>query len=320
MATYKVPQNVEADDKLLGPFSFRQFIYLMIAASGIFVAWLLSRIFILLAFIPLPVIFFFAILALPIKKDQPMETYLAALVSFYLKPRKRLWMPGQRESTILITAPKQVEPDRTRNISQEEALNRLSFLSNIVDTEGYAIKNASAPIREEYITEASTVPDILDNNLSNNINQIINKEQTTRHNELLNQMRTAIERADSFQTLYEQQSNNTTAANPSIINPTPAPISPVIIQPTITPPSPETPPPLNQPIPTPTSQAISQNISSTTQSTPQNTSNQIKSSTPSKAPTAAVINLANNKDYSIQTIQKEANRLKDQEEVYISLH
>ena len=27
MAVYKVPQDVEADDKLIGPFSFRQFIY-----------------------------------------------------------------------------------------------------------------------------------------------------------------------------------------------------------------------------------------------------------------------------------------------------
>ncbi|MCF0232804.1 MAG: PrgI family protein, partial [Enterococcus sp.] len=38
MAQYKVPQNVEADDKLLGPFSFRQFIYLLVAAGGIALA------------------------------------------------------------------------------------------------------------------------------------------------------------------------------------------------------------------------------------------------------------------------------------------
>ena len=30
MAQYKVPQDVEAEDKLLGPFTFRQFVYLMI--------------------------------------------------------------------------------------------------------------------------------------------------------------------------------------------------------------------------------------------------------------------------------------------------
>ena len=51
MAQYKVPQDVEADDKLLGPFSFRQFVYLLIAGGLIacnytsavyFIAWRIS--------------------------------------------------------------------------------------------------------------------------------------------------------------------------------------------------------------------------------------------------------------------------------------
>jgi hypothetical protein len=46
MATYKVPQDVEADDKLIGPFSFRQFIYLIIVALAIALAWGLSNIFV----------------------------------------------------------------------------------------------------------------------------------------------------------------------------------------------------------------------------------------------------------------------------------
>ena len=97
MAQYKVPQDVEADDKLLGPFSFRQFVYLMIAGGLIALAVGLFQLFPLLAILPIPPVLFFGALALPLRKDQPMETYLAALVSFYLKPRKRIWEPGQRE-------------------------------------------------------------------------------------------------------------------------------------------------------------------------------------------------------------------------------
>lgn len=48
MATYKVPQDVEADDKLIGPFSFRQFIYLIIVALLGVAAWGLSQLFIAL--------------------------------------------------------------------------------------------------------------------------------------------------------------------------------------------------------------------------------------------------------------------------------
>ncbi len=59
MATYKVPQDVEADDKLLGPFSFRQFVYLIIVAASIGIAWILAQIFIGLIIIPMPFIIFF---------------------------------------------------------------------------------------------------------------------------------------------------------------------------------------------------------------------------------------------------------------------
>ena len=39
MAVYKVPQDVEADDKLLGPFSFKQFVFLIVAVGMIALAW-----------------------------------------------------------------------------------------------------------------------------------------------------------------------------------------------------------------------------------------------------------------------------------------
>ena len=78
MAVYKVPQDVEADDKLIGPFSFRQFIYLVIVAMAIMMAWGLAQLFVPLAVLPLPIVVFFGALALPLRKDQPMEIYMAA--------------------------------------------------------------------------------------------------------------------------------------------------------------------------------------------------------------------------------------------------
>ena len=202
MAQYKVPQDVEADDKLIGPFSFRQFVYLLIAAGLIAMAVGLFQLFPLLAIIPLPPVLLFLALALPLKKDQPMETYLAAIVSFYLKPRKRVWTPGQRESTILITAPKIVEDVRTRDLSQEEATHRLSFLADIVDTEGQAIKGAGLGVmRDDLMAEANQATDIFDNNnyQSQVIDRAINQDKAARHQEAIKEMRDAIERSETFQ-------------------------------------------------------------------------------------------------------------------------
>ena len=62
MAQYKVPQDVEADDKLVGPFTFRQLCYLFIAFGLGALAVLLFNIFPLLAAIPVPFILFLLVL------------------------------------------------------------------------------------------------------------------------------------------------------------------------------------------------------------------------------------------------------------------
>ena len=198
MATYKVPQDVEAEDRLLGPFTFRQFVYLLIAAIAGALAAALFQIFPLLAILPLPVVIFFLILALPLKKDQPMETYLAAIVSFYMKPNKRFWRPGQGETTIQITAPKIVEKSRTRDISEEEASHRLSFLSNLVDSEGYTIRgNHNGNFTENFIADTEDVNDFMDDSQNQNLINLMQKEKVARHAEIINQMKAAINNTEN---------------------------------------------------------------------------------------------------------------------------
>ncbi len=168
MAVYKVPQDVEADDKLLGPFSFRQFIYLVVVAMALGVAWALSRLFIPLAIIPLPVIIFFGALALPLRKDQPMEIFMAAMVSFYLKPRRRIWDPDGIDSFIEITAPKTIDYMRTKDLTTSEAERRFTYLADIVDSQGWAVRGAdvqapNSAMNSVVYFEAQQANDILDN-------------------------------------------------------------------------------------------------------------------------------------------------------------
>ena len=171
MSRYKVAQDVEAEDKILGPFSFRQFIYLLVAAAGIALAWGLSQVFLPLAVIPVPVILLFGALALPLRKDQPMEVYLAAVVSFYTKPRRRMWQPDGINSLIEITVPEKVEIERTKNLSQDEAERRLAYLSQLADSHGWSIRHTRVPdaqgsmISDVYF-EAQQTSDMFDDNSS----------------------------------------------------------------------------------------------------------------------------------------------------------
>ncbi|HET8884015.1 MAG TPA: PrgI family protein [Candidatus Saccharimonadales bacterium] len=195
MAVYKVPQDVEADDKLIGPFSFRQFIYLIIVAISIAIGWGLSQLFLPLAVIPLPLVLFFGALALPLRKDQPMEIYLAAVVSYYLKPRRRLWQADGIQSLVEITAPKVVEIVRAKDLSQSEAERRLSYLADIVDTGGWSIRGvASAQIpsamQNDVYFAAQQTEDILanDGGVSRSFDTMINQSDMRRRQEILDRL------------------------------------------------------------------------------------------------------------------------------------
>ena len=299
MAQYKVPQDVEADDKLIGPFNFRQFVYLLIAGGCVALAVGLFQIFPLLAVIPIPVVLLMLALALPLKKDQPMETYLAALVSYYIKPRNRRWTPGQRESTILITAPKIVEEDtRKREISEEEATHRLSFLADIVDSEGQSIKSVNNSVmRDDLAAEASAAQDMFDSYHSVALNKTIADDKAERHQEAINEMRDAIRRATELQSL-----DNTITSHVEEKPMEEAPLASAVV---VTPePEPEL---VENPV---------ENLSDVViRPEPMQKSAQTKVN-------SSIIELANNSDFSVATIAKEANRInrKEDGEVFISLH
>lgn len=231
MAVYKVPQDVEADDKLLGPFSFRQFIYLIIVAMAIGVGYVLSQIFVGLVVIVLPIIVFFGALALPLKKDQPMEAYLGALISFYfLKPRKRFWQPDGLDSLIEITAPKTLEPELTKDISQDEAKRRLGYLTDIVESEGWAVRGVGvqqqgiASMNEASYNEAVATEDILDDTTveAQKIDQILD----TRDEQGMEQVRTNFQQqmaAPPPETVPQLQYNPYPPIHQTVVQPTAAP-------------------------------------------------------------------------------------------------
>lgn len=211
MSVYKVPQDVEADDKLLGPFSPRQFVYLLITAGLVGLAWFLFTIYPGLIIIPLPFILFFGALALPIRKDQPMEAYFAAIISFNLKPNKRLWQPDGKEHLIEIAAPKNPERDRTKGIRQEEAVRRLSYLADIVDTEGWAIKNA---VSAQHGQSANPIDVSEDPILNRNIDNLLARAENSRKAEIMQNMNTARNLADYSGLNAGQITERTYAVNP----------------------------------------------------------------------------------------------------------
>lgn len=328
MAVYKVPQDVEADDKLIGPFSFRQFIYLIIVALSGAAAWGLFQVFPALVVIPLPIILFFGVLALPIRKDQPMETFMAAMVSFYLKPRKRIWDPDGIESLIEITVPKTVEVQRVKDISQNEAHRRFSYLAEIVDSQGWAVRGAgvqapNSPMNSDVYFEAQQTQDILDgnNSIARALDDKLDQTDARRHQEVMDRVR---QQASAAAQTAPAASVSTPAFNyfGGSSEPTAPPAQtyqapePTVIQ-----------PPVYDPYPTNIQQTVIQPLASpaavVAPTTPPQPAVETPVTTSEKVVPAGIMNLATNADLSIETIAREANRIQEKqdldEEVVISL-
>lgn len=337
MSVYKVPQDVEAEDKLLGPFSFRQFVFLIIAVVSLGVAYILAQALLPLGLIPVPIALFFGALALPLRKDQPMEVYLAAVISFMLKPKKRLWQPDGIEYLVEVTAPKTEETTRRNSYDQEEVQRRLSYLANLVDSRGWSIRginNPNSSMQADLYNEAQAAFDPLDEAgaTAQNITNLINQSDARRRQAMIQTMSSAQQTAtDDLQGVSstDDQSSQSPGSNSSASN---------------------TQPDLNNKAPVDQQSDIEQSIASNMSATPYPTMRQstlipldeipVQLAAESSAPTAppqtsldsvspAIMDLArNHSDFSVQTIQRVANEIEQREkkaketegEVVISLH
>ncbi|MGH7234583.1 MAG: PrgI family protein, partial [Candidatus Saccharimonadales bacterium] len=141
---YKLIQDIEAEDHILGPLTLRQFIYGLIAGFLYYICFILITkhiAFLLLVF--LPVALFLSFLAFPFKRDQPTEVWALAKLHFILKPKRRIWSQSGIKELVTITAPKKVDQHVTNHLSATEIQNRLQTLALTIDTRGWATKNVS---------------------------------------------------------------------------------------------------------------------------------------------------------------------------------
>lgn len=302
MATYKVPQDVEAEDKLLGPFSLKQVIFIILFVAAAWMAFVLSRIALPLGIIMLPLLVIFGVFGFVQRKDQPVEVYMAALVRFYIKPHKRIWNQEGFEQRVVITAPKVVEVKRFRDISQVEVKSRLGSLANMMDSRGWAAKGLvttpsdrlvkiSRP-RSELETSVST--DILDEQakISRKFDELIEKHSTEsraqvieRMHQMQSQPQAAIPPAPQAQVAASQANAG------AHFNPYPTDIHQKVISP----------------------------ISNDATADDQKTTATVPEPTIPNQVSPDIIRLANNNDLTVSAIAREAHQLPS-EEVVVSLH
>jgi len=150
MAQYKVLQDIEAEDKFLGPLTLKQFIFGAIAIVSCYLSFIFITKDLWVLAIPLfPVIIVMGFLAFPWGRDQPTEIWLLAKIRFMFKPRKRIWDQTGVQELVKITAPPKVQEYFSDNLSQTEVRSRLKALADTIDSRGWAVKNVNVNMYAE---------------------------------------------------------------------------------------------------------------------------------------------------------------------------
>lgn len=98
MQQFQVPQFINIEDRIVGPFTLKQFFYLLGAAGVVIVGWIYLYIplFILIA---VPIAALFIALAFATVNGRPFPAVFAGAINYYLKPRLYLWRQTQEKQS-----------------------------------------------------------------------------------------------------------------------------------------------------------------------------------------------------------------------------
>jgi hypothetical protein len=180
---YRVPQNVDIEDKVIGPLSLRQFIFLLIG-----VAILLVLYFVLIG--PLRILFWLMVLVVggitgvftfARYGDQPFEVFALGALKTLTTPKERIW---KREVEAMAPVEKAVAPKEKRvTKSLIEVRGDLSHLAEVIDSGGHVTQGGDDRVASFNIspTNPNDAPDLLNRGETDNatIDPMINKAEVT---------------------------------------------------------------------------------------------------------------------------------------------
>lgn len=121
---FEVPQFIEIEDKIIGPLTWKQFLYLAGGAGGIVILYLIAP-FIFLIIIGLP----FGALAVGLAfhriNNRPLDIFLESGINYFRKTKLYLWKREETQAVIEKTEVKEsIPPDLS--FAQKKSITALS--------------------------------------------------------------------------------------------------------------------------------------------------------------------------------------------------
>ena len=158
---YKIPQNIDIEDKILGPFTLVQFLYMI--GGGILLYFLFLTIgavnFGLFLLLAVPIAILTLALVFIRINERPFVTFLGYFSSFTFGPKLKRWHKSARIKTIMVQGideRQQVRRAVTQDLRRGVVRSRLSELAQIMDTSGWGGVDSTIDMSGRIISEAAT--------------------------------------------------------------------------------------------------------------------------------------------------------------------
>lgn len=96
---FEVPQFIEIEDKIIGPLTWKQFIYVA-GGSGLCIIFFLSTPFIIAVILSIPIVALAGALAFHRVNNRPFSIFLESVFHFFAHSRLYLWRREEVQSII----------------------------------------------------------------------------------------------------------------------------------------------------------------------------------------------------------------------------
>lgn len=87
---FKVPQYIEIEDKIVGPLTLKQFLYLLGGGGILAILWLFLNLA-LFIIVAIPIVTFFGLLTFYKYKGRPLAHLIVPFITYMMKPKLYLW-------------------------------------------------------------------------------------------------------------------------------------------------------------------------------------------------------------------------------------
>lgn len=133
---FKVPQNIDLEDRIVGPLTLIQFLYLIGGGLLVYVLYQAIGLSSLAAFLILAIPLAALALSLAFLKiqDRPLSHFILAGLTFLGRPKLRLWQRTGEEYAVF-TEPPAVKKEATNIEKKSLGKSELEMLAQTLDTQ-----------------------------------------------------------------------------------------------------------------------------------------------------------------------------------------